>query len=92
MDDTEAKDLDEMLADLHDEISRTDSVSDEEQAALQRLDDAIHRLLNRSGRKQPAEGDVLEQLEDSIEELEVEHPTLTKLVSQVLNALSNAGI
>lgn len=86
------EDLDDLLAELRDELARTESVDEAEQESLRRLDEDIHRLLARSGEQPRAEPDVLERLEDSVEELEVEYPMVTKLIAQVLEALSKAGI
>lgn len=93
MDDMEDKDLDELLAELRDEIGRTETLDETKQESLRRLDADIQRLLERSeGEPHQAEPEMLEEWERSVDELEVEHPTLTNLISQVLNALSNAGI
>ena len=89
----EDKDLDDLLAELSQEIANTTSVSETEQESLRRLDADIHRLLARSeGEKPAAEPELLDEWQKDIEELEVEHPTLTKLISQVVEALSKAGI
>jgi iron-sulfur cluster repair protein YtfE (RIC family) len=88
----EDTDLDELLAELSAEIERTESANDAEQDSLRRLDADIQRLLKRSHKERRAEPEMLEEWESSVEELEAEHPTLTRLISQVLNALSNVGI
>jgi hypothetical protein len=88
----EDRELDDLLGKLSEEIGRTESVSDAEEQSLRRLDSDIQRLLKRSHKQPRAEPEMLEEWESSVGELEAEHPTLTKLISQVLNALSNVGI
>jgi hypothetical protein len=61
---------------------------------LYHLDMDIRDLLDRledEGR-QPSDPSLIQSLEESIDHLEVTHPTLTSLLSQVLTTLSNAGI
>ena len=93
MDDRQDRDLDELLAELRDEIARTDLADEGDRESLRALEADIQRLLERSGEERPhAEPELIEQWERSVEALEIEYPALTKLISQVLNALSNAGI
>lgn len=90
MDDPE---LTKLLEQLHQEIEHTDNVGDKEKALLRDLSGDIRKLLDRSDgeHKQPIPT-IVERLEASIDLLEISHPTLTALMSRLLNILSNAGI
>ncbi len=86
--------LRELLERLHDEIEETHSLDDKGRDLLQHLDMDIRDLLDRlemDGRP-PSDPSLLQSLEESIDHLEISHPTLTTLLSQVLTTLSNAGI
>jgi hypothetical protein len=90
MDDPE---LDKLLEQLHQEIEHTRNVGDKEKALLRDLSGDIRKLLDRSDgdRKQPPPSTV-QRLEETIDLLEISHPTLTAMMSRLLNFLSNAGI
>jgi hypothetical protein len=81
--------LRDILEQLHSELERTDSVDDKEREILNHLSTDIQKFLD------PDEDDdesLLERLQDAIDHFEVEHPTITAALSQMLNTLSNAGI
>jgi hypothetical protein len=86
--------LRELLERLHDEIEETHAVDDRGRELLQHLDMDIRDLLDRleSEDRQPSDPSLLQSLEDSIEHMQVTHPMLASLLSQVLTTLSNAGI
>jgi hypothetical protein len=81
------------LEDLHDQIEHTDQVDDKGRALLQDVDGHVRELLARSAdaeiRPKPGFNN---GLEDAIRYFEVTHPTLTEALSDLLTALSNAGI
>lgn len=91
MDNSELRDL---LDKLHDEIEETHSLDDKGRELLLHLDMDIRDLLDRLDGEENRSSDpsLLESLEASIDHLQVSHPTLTTLLSQVLTTLSNAGI
>jgi hypothetical protein len=90
MDDPE---LDKLLAQLHQEIEHTDNVGDKEKALLRDLSGDIRKLLDRSdGDQEQPLPTTVQRLEASIDLLEISHPTLTAMMSRLLNILSNAGI
>ncbi len=91
MEDTELRDL---LERLHDEIEETHSLDDKGRDLLQHLDMDIRDLLDRLDAEgsQASDPSLIDSLEESIDHLQVSHPTLTTLLSQVLTTLSNAGI
>jgi len=87
------KKLSRLLEQLHDELENAEAMDEKGRDLLRRIGADIHGLLESSGggamRPQPS---MLHQLQDSIDHFEVTHPTLTALLSQMLNTLSNAGI
>jgi len=90
------KELREHLEQLRGEIDKVDSIDEKGQALLRDLDADIRELLERSasstgGKLQPGPL-TLPRLEEAIDTLEASHPTLTRLLSQLLETLSNAGI
>ena len=85
--------LRQQLEQLQAEIRQSRSVDEEGKALLRDLDADIHDLLARSGGEtvdvQPS---TVDRLQDSLTYFEVSHPTLTALISKLLETLSNAGI
>ena len=81
------------LQQLHDDIEHLDHVDEQGRLMLRDLDGHIRDLLARSqpvaARPMPA---MIQGLEDSIRHFEVTHPALTEALSDLLTALSNAGI
>jgi len=88
-----AKNLKEQLEQLHDAIERADHVDEEGRRLLSDLDAHIRELLDRSDAAAgQSEADIARGLEDAIRHFEVTHPGLTSALSDLLTALSNAGI
>ncbi len=85
--------LRQQLEQLQAEIRQSRSVDEEGKALLRDLDADIHDLLARSEDEtvdiQPS---TVDRLQDSLTYFEVSHPTLTALISKLLETLSNAGI
>lgn len=81
------------LEQLHDEIENVDHVDERGRAILRDVDGHIRELLARSEQSslepKPA---MTRGLENAIRHFEVTHPTLTAALSDLLTALSNAGI
>lgn len=89
----ENQELPKLLEQLQSEIEQTASVDAKGRAMLREIDAEIHELLARSGDAQPQPNPAtLRGLEDSISHLEATHPSLTVLLSRLLETLSNAGI
>jgi Domain of unknown function (DUF4404) len=90
MDDDEIR---RKLEQLHDEIEHVDHVDARGRAILRDVDGHIRELLARSEMSslepKPA---MTRGIEDAIRHFEVTHPTLTAALSDLLTALSNAGI
>jgi CII-binding regulator of phage lambda lysogenization HflD len=88
-----ANNLKQQLEQLHDAIERADHVDEEGRRLLLDLDAHIRELLERSeAAVGPSEADIARGLEDAIRHFEVTHPSLTSALSDLLTALSNAGI
>ncbi len=87
------KELRKHLEDLHSEIENTESVDEKGRELLRDVKADIGDLLERSasGTVQ-AEPLALSRLEEAIDALEASHPTLTRMLAQLLETLSNAGI
>jgi polyhydroxyalkanoate synthesis regulator phasin len=82
------------LQELQDEIENaTENVDEKARELLDNIKNDIRELLDRDDdEKVQAEPATLERLQESIAALEASHPTLTSMMTQALNTLSNAGI
>lgn len=85
------QELRKLLEELHTEIEHTETVDETEQELLRDLGTHIDKLIERSENER-VHFTTIEQLEDTLENLEVNHPTLTAMLSKLLATLSNAGI
>lgn len=85
------KNLRDLLAGLHDELQRTESVDEKGRDLLRDLDADIRALLERSG-EADADDSVLERFQSAMDHFEITHPKLTLALSEMMNALNNAGI
>lgn len=81
--------LRELLEQLHDELAHTDSVDEEGRELLGHVNADMKKFLDPT---QENPDTLLEQLQKAIDHFEVEHPSITAALSQMLNTLSNAGI
>ncbi len=90
MDDEELR---RKLEQLHDDIANVDHIDERGRVILRDIDGHIRELLARSDTAglQPKPG-LSRGLENAIRYFEVTHPTLTEALSDLLTALSNAGI
>jgi polyhydroxyalkanoate synthesis regulator phasin len=86
--------LRKLLEELHRKIETTDSVDEKGRELLSHLSVDIRTLLERTGQGEPLRGTKWEvgRMEESIRHFEETHPNLTIALSQLLNALNNAGI
>lgn len=89
----EDKELRKLLAQLHDEINKTQAVDEKGSDLLRDLEVDITALLERS-EENPVQlsPSNTQNLENVLGHFEVTHPSLTTLISKLLEALSNAGI
>jgi hypothetical protein len=86
------KNLTTLLEQLHAELDSTEAVDDKGRELLRDLNADIQELLKRSEGEGSDDDSLLERWQATIDHFEVTHPTLTATLSQMLNALSNAGI
>jgi hypothetical protein len=87
----EEKDLSTLLKQLRAELKSTRVLDEQGRELLRDLDTDIRSLLERS-EDDDSDDSLLERLQDSIDYFETTHPRLTQALSQLLNALNNAGI
>ncbi len=81
--------LDALLEQVHAELQKVEQVDEEKLKLLQTLEQDVQALLRKSEVETPS---ILERMQKAIDQFEVEHPTLTTLLSEVSTILSNAGI
>ena len=87
------QELCQLLEKVHDEIEATQSVDAKERELLQDLETDIRALLERCESEQVQSRSLtVRHLEDAIEYLAVNHPTLTSMLSNMSAILSNAGV
>jgi len=78
-----------LLQQLHDELEQIESVDDDGREILSNINADIQKFLDPT---QDNPTTLLGYLQSAIDHFEVEHPAITTALSQMLNALSNAGI
>ncbi|MBI3164122.1 MAG: DUF4404 family protein [Chloroflexi bacterium] len=81
--------LDALLEQVHAELQKADNLAADSLALLRELEEDVQSLLKKSEVETPS---ILERMRKAVERFEVEHPTLTTLLSEVSTILSNAGI
>jgi hypothetical protein len=86
----EEKDLNSLLKQLRAELTGTRAMDEQGRELLRDLDKDIRAFLEKSD--DDSDDSLLERLQDSIDYFETTHPRLTTALSQILNALNNAGI
>ncbi len=90
------KDLREQLEELHGHIEnaeQAENVDEKGQALLRDVKADIDGMLaHPEDAPVRAEPQALSRFEEAIETFEASHPTLTKMLAQVLDTLSGAGI
>jgi hypothetical protein len=90
MDNQELRDL---LEKLHSEIEHTQTVDEKGQRLLNDLGADIRQLLDRSTNVQiQPHPSTIKRMEESLDYLEVTHPTLTTMLSELLATITNTGI
>ena len=79
-----------LLEEFRNQVAATENLDEKGRTLLLSLDAEIARLTEDEAPDTP--DTVLEQLQESIEHFQDTHPSLTMTLSQMLTALSNAGI
>jgi hypothetical protein len=85
------KKLSKLLEELHVTLDTTEAVDEKGRELLRTLNEDIKELLERSEGAGSDES-LLERLQETIDHFEATHPTLTSAISNMMTALSNAGI
>jgi hypothetical protein len=89
----ENEELRKLLQQLHDEIEKTQTVDEKGTEILSDLDGDIRALLERSEEQlTPIQPSIVQRLDAVLLHFEVTHPSLTVMISKLLDTLSNAGI
>lgn len=84
------KRLDALLEKVHAELRKVEKVDEDSRKLLQDLEQDVQSLLKRTaGLETPS---ILGRMKKAVERFEMEHPTLTALLSEASAILSNAGI
>jgi len=87
------QELCQLLEKLHNEIEAAESVDARERELLRDLESDIRALLKRCEAEQVQSHPLtVRRLEDAIDYLAVNHPTLTAMLSNMSTILSNAGV
>jgi predicted nucleic acid-binding Zn-ribbon protein len=81
--------LDALLEKVHAELQKVEKVDADSLKLLQDLEQDVQALLKKAEVETPS---IRERMRKAVEQFEVEHPTLTTLLSEVSTILSNAGI
>ncbi len=89
MDDQELRKL---LEQVHSEIERTPVIDEKGQQLLSDLGADIRALLDRSKSQVQPRPSTIRRIEETIDELEVTHHTLTNMLSELLATITNTGI
>jgi hypothetical protein len=89
----ENKDLRKLLSELHNEIENTQEVDEKGLELLRDLKVDITALLDRSEESPAPLGlSNIRNLDKTLSHFEVTHPSLTVLISKLLESLSSSGI
>ena len=82
--------LDALLEQVHAELQKVDKVDADSLKLLQDLEQDVQSLLKKADAIETPS--IQERIQKAVEQFEVEHPTLTTLLSEISTILSNAGI
>jgi hypothetical protein len=87
------QELCQLLEQLHNEIEGTKSVDAKERELLRDLEADIRELLERCETEEIQTHPLtVRRMEDAIEYMAVNHPTLTAMLSNISTILGNAGV
>lgn len=85
--------LNKLLHQLHDEIAKTQAVDEKGSELLRDLEVDISALLERLGENpEEVHPSIVQRLDSTLKHFEVTHPSLTTVISQVMDSLSYSGI
>jgi hypothetical protein len=83
--------LDQLLEEIHATLENADQLDEKGKQLLRQLAAEITQHVGETPPGAPAPS-LLSALDESIAHLQVEHPALTRALSQFVTSLSNAGI
>ncbi|MBV6394612.1 MAG: hypothetical protein HFACDABA_00178 [Anaerolineales bacterium] len=83
------KELEKLLETLRQELKNTQGVDERGAELLRGLDEDLHHLL---AGKESSPASMLDRWNDSLDHFKITHPALTRLLSDLMTSLSNAGI
>ncbi len=83
------KELEKLLEALRKELQHAGDVDEKGAELLRGLDADLHHLLSQN---ESSSASMLDRWRESVEHFEVSHPALTRLLSDLMTSLSNAGI
>jgi hypothetical protein len=83
------KELEKLLEALRKELQQTEGLDEKGTALLRELETDLHHILDHEG---PSSASMLGRWRESVEHFEASHPVLTRLLSDLMTSLSNAGI
>lgn len=87
------QELCQLLEQLQGEIESTKTIDEKERELLRDLESDIRELLERCEAEQVQTHPLtIQRLNDAIEYMAVNHPTLTAMLSNMSTILSNAGV
>ena len=84
--------LRQMLEQLHTELQRADAVDDRSRELLRSVLGDIEDLLERKRKRGTQAESIIERLREAVRAFEKTHPTLTKTIGGVADALAGIGI
>jgi uncharacterized protein YaaN involved in tellurite resistance len=84
--------LRQMLAQLHTELQRANTIDDRSRELLRSVLSDIEDLLERNQKRGTQPESIIEQLRQAVRAFETTHPTLTNAINGVADALAKMGI
>ena len=81
-----------LLQELHAELERSDSLSEDERALLTHVKDDVDGFLQRAAPAPEHDESLGARLQEGISAFEATHPDLTLAMQRVLDSLSQSGI
>ncbi len=84
--------LQRLVASLHEELSSSDTVDEESRALLQKLTQDIQNLSTGAGAVEQHKESTTNQLEEAAMKFETEHPKLSMVLTEIVDALGKVGI
>ncbi len=88
----EREQLRKLIGDLHAELGAADEIDDDSRALLQQLAGDIQNLTVSESSASGHRDSAIDQLEDAVVQFETEHPRLSMVLGEILDALGKLGI